>query len=144
MGVIDRLLIHDDVCVVNENDATSHAEIAFGDNDTLAARLAAKMRSSELFNSCVRLLILSDIDGVYTDRNDPRTVMGAINDIEQFKHLAGTASSSESTGGMETKFMAASIAKAAGVQTVIGNGRTEGIIPAMLENNAGTLFTVSS
>lgn len=105
--------------IINENDTVATAELRFGDNDRLAARVA-QMASADL------LVLLSDIDGLYT--NDPRTDKNATRleevhaitpDIEA---MAGGAGSSHGTGGMATKIAAAKIALAAGCHMIIAPG----------------------
>jgi glutamate 5-kinase len=107
------------VPVVNENDTIATAEIRFGDNDRLAARVA-QMTSADM------LVLLSDIDGLYTA--DPRkdraarhiaTVREIGPDIEA---MAGEAAPGYSSGGMVTKLAAARIAIAAGCRMLIARG----------------------
>ncbi|KNE63750.1 glutamate 5-kinase [Allomyces macrogynus ATCC 38327] len=121
------------VPVVNENDAVSVAEIKFGDNDTLSAVVARMVAAQWLF-------LLTDVDALYTD--NPRTNPAAkpvrvVRDLlalrEQVKVPAG-AGSSVGTGGMETKLVAAELATAAGVTTVILNAqRPRDLIEAMTQ-----------
>ena len=125
--------------VINENDAVTVAEVKIGDNDTLSAIVAA-MVGADL------LILLSDIDGLYTD--DPRTNPDA-KFIEQVDCLTdelmhmGKAStgSSVGTGGMNTKMIAAKIATSSNVDMIIANSRDIGILHRLLAgNNEGTLF----
>lgn len=125
--------------VVNENDTVSTYEIEIGDNDTLSAIVAA-MVGADL------LILLSDIDGLYTD--DPRQNPDA-RFIEQVDELTkelvsmGKAStgSDVGTGGMNTKLIAAGIATRSGTDMVIANGGDIGILHRLLEGeNQGTLF----
>ena len=125
--------------VVNENDTVATYEIEIGDNDTLSAIVAA-MVGADL------LILLSDIDGLYTD--DPRTNPDA-KFIEQVDCLTdelmhmGKAStgSSVGTGGMNTKMIAAKIATSSNVDMIIANSRDIGILHRLLAgNNEGTLF----
>ena len=131
--------------VVNENDSVSSAEIetghhkVLGDNDTLSAIVAELCRAD-------LLVLLSDIDGLYTD--DPRTNPDA-KFIEQVDCLTdelmhmGKAStgSSVGTGGMNTKMIAAKIATSSNVDMIIANSRDIGILHRLLAgNNEGTLF----
>ncbi len=121
--------------VINENDSTAVEELRFGDNDTLAAKIAAKINAD-------LLVILTDVDGLY-DRNPdkdkrakliPVVAEGGINhDLEA---VAGGAGSIASTGGMRTKLEAARIATAAGVRCVIANGYKSEVIHHVLD---GTL-----
>jgi glutamate 5-kinase len=106
--------------VINENDTVATAEIRFGDNDRLAARVASMLGAD-----C--LVLLSDIDGLYA--SDPRTnktaeFLSEINDITpEIDAMAGVATSGMGSGGMVTKIMAARIATGAGCHMAIVNGR---------------------
>jgi glutamate 5-kinase len=132
--------------VINENDAVTHEEIAFGDNDGLAGLFAAQVSESKLFGrrpegGClVRLVILSDVDGVYANPHDSSTLIPRIDDIEAYRHLAGGNGSVNSTGGMVTKFDAAEIATTHQVQTWITNGRTQDTIERAIAGEIGTYF----
>jgi glutamate 5-kinase len=107
------------VPVVNENDTIATAEIRFGDNDRLAARVA-QMTSADM------LVLLSDIDGLYTadPRRDPAArhiaVIGEIG--PEIEAMAGEAAPGYSSGGMVTKLAAARIAMAAGCRMLIARG----------------------
>jgi glutamate 5-kinase len=128
------------VPIINENDTTTTDEISFGNNDFLAAQVAILL-GAEL------LLLLTDADGVFTA--DPRTEPGAervsrVEDFGALEQLAiGHASSPLGTGGMRSKVVAAEMATAAGVGTVIASGLTAGTITraAAGESAAGTLGT---
>ncbi|HOJ67226.1 MAG TPA: glutamate 5-kinase [Candidatus Hydrogenedentes bacterium] len=116
--------------ILNENDSTAIDELRFGDNDTLAAKIAAKINAD-------LLLILTDVDGLF-DRNpakDPDARL--IHEVEQITDtlaaVAGDAGSIASTGGMRTKLEAARIACAAGVVCVIANGTRNGIVSGVLD-----------
>jgi len=129
--------------VVNENDSVSYTEIEseerlFGDNDMLSAVVAVLCRAK-------RLVILSDIDGLYDA--DPRLHPGAhlIGRIEKMDDsvytLAGGAGSRRGTGGMKTKLKAAGLATAQGIDTTIINGRNPEALYRIIEGkSAGTLF----
>ncbi len=107
------------VPVVNENDTTATAEIRFGDNDRLAARVA-QMTSADM------LVLLSDIDGLYTA--DPRTHpqarhVAVVREIgPEIEAMAGDAAPGYSSGGMVTKLAAARIAMSAGCRMLIARG----------------------
>lgn len=125
--------------IVNENDTVATYEIEIGDNDTLSAIVAALVDAD-------LLILLSDIDGLYTD--DPRKNPDA-GFIEQVDELTeelmsmGKAStgSNVGTGGMNTKLIAAKIATSSAVDMVIANSRDIGIIHRITEGgNEGTLF----
>jgi len=125
--------------IVNENDTVATYEIEIGDNDTLSAIVAALVDAD-------LLILLSDIDGLYTD--DPRTNSDA-RFIEQVDELTeeymsmGKAStgSSVGTGGMNTKMIAAKIATSSGVDMIIANSKDVGILHRLLDGEReGTLF----
>ena len=120
-----RLLELHALPIINENDTMATEEIKIGDNDTLAARVAVSMEAD-------LLILLSDIDGLYTA--DPHTHPDAelISDIpaltDEIIALAGGAGSSLGTGGMATKLQAATLATAAGCDMVIANGVAPSIL----------------
>ena len=125
------------VPVVNENDTVATAEIRFGDNDRLAARVAA-MISADL------LILLSDIDGLYSGNprqdRDARHVpeVKAIND--DVMAMAGTANASYASGGMVTKLEAARIAMNAGCGMIICDGRGAQPVTGLIDGGQHTLF----
>ncbi|MBN3877696.1 MULTISPECIES: glutamate 5-kinase [unclassified Nostoc] len=106
--------------IVNENDTVAIDELKFGDNDTLSALVASLVEADWLF-------LLTDVDRLYSA--DPRSVPDArpIALVSSIKELAqlqiGSQGSQWGTGGMVTKISAARIAIAAGVRTVITQGR---------------------
>ena len=108
------------VPLINENDTVATDEIRFGDNDRLAARVAAMVGADTL-------VLLSDIDGLYTA--DPRSDASAtlISEVRaitaEIEAVAGTAAPGYGTGGMVTKLAAARIALAAGCRMVIADGK---------------------
>ncbi len=118
-ATLEQLLALGAVPVVNENDTVATAEIRFGDNDRLAARVA-QMTSADM------LVLLSDIDGLYTA--DPRRDPGAahvplVREIApEIEAMAGAAPPGYSSGGMVTKLAAARIAMGAGCRMVIAQG----------------------
>lgn len=117
---IGRLLDMRAVPVINENDTVATTEIRYGDNDRLAARVAT-MASADL------LILLSDIDGLYTapPHEDPSaTLIPVVARIgAEIEAMAGGAASELSRGGMRTKIEAGKIATAGGTHMVIGDGR---------------------
>ena len=127
--------------IVNENDSTATSEITFGDNDTLAAKIAAKIDAD-------LLILLSDVDGLY-DKNPARDKSARLIPYveavtEAIEALAGDTIVETSVGGMKTKLAAAKIACAAGVPMVLANGRRPRIIPEVLAGRSpATLFAVS-
>jgi glutamate 5-kinase len=118
-----QLLALGAVPVVNENDTIATAEIRFGDNDRLAARVA-QMTSADM------LVLLSDIDGLYTA--DPRADAAAqhiplVREIgPEIEAMAGAAPPGYSSGGMVTKLAAARIAMRAGCRMLIAEGDPRG------------------
>ncbi len=140
LRVVHDMLTHGDIPIVNENDAITHDEIAYGDNDELAATLAAKIAGFEQFGRNIKLVLLSDVDGVYQDIRDSGSIIREISDIDVYVHLAGEAGSANSSGGMRTKFKAARIALDSGVEMWIANGRDDNAIKRTLNNEIGTHF----
>lgn len=139
IAVTHTMMSHGDIVIANENDVISHSEIAIGDNDTLAARYAAKLACSGLFGA-VNLLLLTDVDGLYHDINDKDSLINVVDDLNQYQHLAGEAGTAGGTGGMRTKFAAADIACAAGINMWIANGRADNVIERAMAGETGTLF----
>ncbi len=124
--------------VINENDTTATDEISFGDNDFLAAQVAVLVGADEL-------IILTDIDGLFTA--DPRLRPDArlVSEVADFAALdqldVGHTTSSLGSGGMRSKVVAAEMATAAGIPTVICNGLSDGPLRAVLAGEpAGTRF----
>ncbi|MFZ5789547.1 MAG: glutamate 5-kinase [Pseudomonadota bacterium] len=108
------------VPVINENDTVATSEIRFGDNDRLAARVAAMI-------SADTLVLLSDIDGLYSadPRRDPdaRFIAEVTEITPEIEAMAGEAPPGYSSGGMVTKLAAARVALGAGCRMAIANGR---------------------
>lgn len=124
--------------VINENDAIAVDELKIGDNDTLSATVATLVDADVL-------IILSDIEGVYTanpQSNPTATLILEIKDITpQIEALAGGAGSKLGTGGMFTKIQAAKIAVNSGVTMVIASGNRDGIVRDVLNGRElGTVF----
>ncbi len=117
---IGKLLELKAVPVINENDTVATAEIRYGDNDRLAARVASLVAAD-----C--LVLLSDIDGLYTapPQSDPdaRLIPVIPRITAEIEAMAGGAASELSRGGMRTKVEAGKIAVAAGAHMVIANGK---------------------
>lgn len=143
LRLIRSLLDHGDLPIINENDSVAHEEIAFGDNDTLAAIVSAKLASSPLFHDEVHFVTLSDIDGVYRDVNDPSSIIDEIESIDDYQHVIGDTVTTYGTGGMTTKFRAAQIATEAGVTSYIVNGAHPTAIADAIARRAGTRFVAS-
>lgn len=140
-GTFHELLHMGVIPIVNENDPISTDQIQdgnFGDNDTLSANVA------ELVDADL-LILLSDIDGLYTD--DPRCNSNArfINYVEnidgKLEAMAKGASTNLGTGGMATKIAAAKLANATGTDMVIANGEhVDNILRVLNGEEVGTLF----
>ena len=137
-ATLTSLLALGAVPIINENDTVATAELRFGDNDRLAARVA-QMASADT------LVLLSDIDGLYTA--DPRTDPAAQHLPEvtemtgEIEAMAGEARPGISTGGMVTKLAAAKIAMAAGCRMAITDGHIAHPLAALLNGSRATWFT---
>lgn len=139
LGVLGVSMAYGDVFVVNENDTISDEEIKFGDNDTLAASLAATIATSGLYKR-VRLALLTNIDGLRANKDDPRTLIRTVTDIADVSDIAHDTDDTHSRGGMITKLRAASIAADAGVEMAIVNGRLQRPVTRALNRESGTYF----
>lgn len=135
---LERLLDLDVVPIVNENDTVAVDEIRFGDNDTLAALVAA-MISAEL------VVVLTDIEGLYDA--DPRSddeaqLLEHVDELtEELLSAAGEAGSGVGSGGMITKLEAAKVLMKAGVPMVVCDGRREDVVvDAVAGKPVGTFF----
>ena len=124
-ATIAELLDHGVLPVVNENDTVAVDELTLGDNDNLAA-IVAGLIDADL------LMIATDIDGLYSadPRRDPSAQpIDVVEEITpQIMVMAGAAGSSVGTGGMRTKLEAAQKAAAAGIETVLFNGRNGDVV----------------
>ncbi|HET7269268.1 MAG TPA: glutamate 5-kinase [Oleiagrimonas sp.] len=123
-ATLQELLQHEVLPVVNENDTVAVDELTLGDNDNLAAIVAALVDAD-------LLLIATDIDGLYSanPRSDPdaRPIDEVIELTPEVMAMAGAAGSSHGTGGMRTKLEAAQKAAGAGIDTILFNGRNADI-----------------
>ena len=125
------------VPVVNENDTVTTAEIRYGDNDRLAARVAAMLSADMLY-------LLSDVDGLYTENpalNSAATHLAEIDALTpEVLKMAGSANAAYASGGMVTKLEAARIATKAGCGMVICDGRPLGPLSKLRDGARSTLF----
>ncbi len=127
--------------VINENDTVATAEIRYGDNDRLAARVASMMGAD-------LLVLLSDVDGLYTA--DPTRDAGAahIADVPAItatiEAMAGESVSGFGRGGMASKIAAAKIATAAGCDVLIAKGKSDRAIDALRLGGVHTRFRAST
>ncbi|KQX99682.1 glutamate 5-kinase [Rhodanobacter sp. Root480] len=141
-ATLSELLNYKIMPVVNENDTVAIDELTLGDNDNLAAIVAALVDAD-------LLLIATDIDGLYTA--DPRTNPDAepVNEVLELTTgimaMAGCAGSSVGTGGMRTKLEAAEKAATAGIQTALFNGRDSEVVSLLARGQLrGTLLHTSA
>ena len=135
---IEALLRMNVIPVINENDAVSCAQIRFGDNDTLAARVA-------ILSKADLQIIMSDIDAVYTENpkiNPQAQRIDAINAFDpKLDEYANDSISDVGTGGMTTKISAARMAAQMGVATLILYGKRPKFVPqAIAGKSIGTLL----
>ena len=137
-NTLNRLIELGVLPIINENDTVSTAEIAVGDNDTLAA-IVAMEAGADL------LMLLSDIEGLYTA--DPHKDLSAklISEVremtDEIRALGGGAGSSLGTGGMFTKLRAASMCMERGIDMVIIRGDRPALLYDVVEGHSvGTRF----
>jgi glutamate 5-kinase len=136
-ATMNTLLRLGTVPVINENDTVATAEIRFGDNDRLAARVAAMMNADAL-------ILLSDIEGLYAA--DPRQNPNAAFIAEvpsitpEIEAMAGAPPPGYSSGGMVTKLAAARIAVNAGCRMAIADGRILNPLAAIEAGGRATWF----
>lgn len=127
------------VPIVNENDTVATYEIKFGDNDTLSAIVAALVDAD-------LLILLSDIDGLYTDdpnKNKDAKFISVVDELtdELMQMGKGSTGSDVGTGGMNTKLQAAKIATVAGADMIIANADDMRIIHRIMDGREyGTFF----
>ncbi len=130
-------LMHNVLPIINENDAVAVSEIRVGDNDNLSA-LVANLVDADL------LLILTDIDGLYTadPRRDPSaTRIAIVPEITEHIYAIAGGSNIRGTGGMLTKIQAADLATRSGADVVIASGAERDVIARVVAGEAiGTRF----
>jgi glutamate 5-kinase len=138
---IEELLKQNVIPIINENDTVTVEGLKFGDNDNLSALVANLVKAK-------RLLILTDMDGLYTE--DPRKNPNAerIDRVtaisEQIMAIAGGSGSAVGTGGMRSKIEAARVAMRGGVPAFIGRALEPGdIVSAAGGSGRGTYFDTS-
>ncbi len=125
------------VPVINENDSVATAEIRFGDNDRLAARVAEMVQADQL-------ILFSDIDGLYTA--DPRLAPDAVHVplvaqlSAEIEAMGGDPPPGTSSGGMRTKLLAARIATQAGTAMAIALGHRDRPLSALIGGARCTWF----
>jgi glutamate 5-kinase len=140
-GTLSTLLALGAVPVINENDTVATAEIRYGDNDRLAARVAQMIGAD-----C--LVLLSDIDGLYTaDPSidpDAQFIARVLEITPAIEAMAGGSASDMGSGGMQTKVAAAKIAVGAGCHLCIAMGKVEHPLQRIEEGERCTWFVPSS
>ena len=128
-----RLLELGVIPIVNENDTVTTDEIVIGDNDTLGAIIAERVKAD-------MLIMLSDIDGLYTANpaeNPDAQRLAVIEEItDEIEALAGTAGSHLGTGGMVTKIRAAKRITACGIEVIIANGKDPAVLYDIMDGTA--------
>jgi glutamate 5-kinase len=140
-GTLNTLLALGAVPVINENDTVATAEIRYGDNDRLAARVAQMVGAD-----C--LVLLSDIDGLYTanpsEDPDAQFIARVLEITPAIEAMAGGTGSDMGSGGMQTKIAAAKIAIGAGCHLCISLGAVEHPLQRIEEGARCTWFVPSS
>ena len=138
-NTLARLLELGALPIINENDTISTAEFGIGDNDTLSAIVAVTVKAD-------LLILLSDIDGLFTDdphKNPDAKLIEVVEEMDA--SIYGMAKSSTGsdvgTGGMATKLTAAKIATLSGTDMIIANGRDVCILHHIFDDSfKGTIF----
>lgn len=137
-NALNEILQQGIIPIVNENDTVATEEIEFGDNDTLSA-IVAHLIKADL------LIVLSDIDGLYTDdphKNPDAKKLSIVEEInEKIDSMAKDAISMYGTGGMSTKISAARIATDSGADMAILSAEDLEVINRLMDGeDVGTLF----
>ncbi len=146
-NVLETLLKLRIIPVINQNDTVSVRElenvkdgtsVCFSDNDKLSALLSSKMEAD-------LLVILSDIDGLYTDNpkeNSDAKLISTVKEItpELESYACGTTANSGGRGGMKTKLEAGKVVTRSGGKMIIANGKIPSIISKIFNEEIGTLF----
>jgi glutamate 5-kinase len=121
------------VPIVNENDTTATAEIKYGDNDRLAARVAQIIGADTL-------IILSDVDGLY-DKSKQKKIVSTVKKIDdKIKLLIDSKKNSYGSGGISTKLDAAKICMNSGSHMFLANGKKNNPLKNMIKNKIYTHF----
>ena len=140
-GTLNTLLALGSIPVINENDTVATAEIRYGDNDRLAARVAQMIGAD-----C--LVLLSDIDGLYSadPAEDPdATFIPEVREITaKIEAMASGVGSAMGSGGMQTKIVAAKIAVGAGCHLCIAKGAYQHPLKRIEDGARCTWFVPSS
>ena len=130
-NTFDNLFKLKAIPVVNENDTTATAEIKYGDNDRLAARVAQIINADTL-------IIFTDVDGLY---NKSKKIIRTITKIdEKINSLINNSKNLYGSGGISTKIDAAKICMNSGCHMFIANGKKENPIKRLLEHKIYSHF----
>ena len=120
--------------IMNENDTIAVTELMFTDNDELSGMIAAMMNVEAL-------IILSNVDGIYNGQpGDPGAEV--IREIDLSKDISANIQATKSAfgrGGMITKYRIARKVANEGIEVIIANGKTENILPLLLEKNSNAI-----
>lgn len=138
---MNTLLAHQVIPVVNENDTVATAEIRYGDNDRLSARVASMITADVL-------VLLSDIDGLYTAPPGTDPAATHISEVRaitpEIEAMAGDAGTELSKGGMKTKVQAGKIALGSGTHMIITTGKPLHPLRQIAAGAPATWFLASS
>ena len=130
----DNLFKLNAIPVVNENDTTATAEIKYGDNDRLAARVAQIIGADTL-------IVFSDVDGLY-DKSKKNKIVASVSKIdEKINSLINNKKNIYGSGGISTKLDAAKICMNSGCHMFLASGKKNNPIKNMLKNRIFTHFT---
>ena len=139
-ATLNTLLDLGAVPVINENDTVATAEIRFGDNDRLGARVASMMGAD-------KLILLSDVDGLYTANPSRDPAARHIPDVAaitaEIEAMGGDSVSGLGRGGMTSKLIAAKIATGAGCDVIIAKGESLNPVAAIADGVRHTIFRAS-
>jgi glutamate 5-kinase len=137
LNTLNYLLKVGAIPIVNENDTTATAELRYGDNDRLAARVA-QMVSADV------LILLSNVNGLYRSFDgsiDEKSIIPVVEKVtEETMAMASSKKSPHGSGGMKTKLEAASIATESGCVMIICDGRSNNPIDLLLNDGLCTWF----
>jgi glutamate 5-kinase len=129
----DNLFKLDAIPVVNENDTTATAEIKYGDNDRLAARVAQIIGADTL-------VVLSDVDGLY-DKSKHKKIVSRVTEIDKkIRSLIDNKKNNYGSGGISTKLDAAKICMNSGCDMFLANGKKSNPLKNMVKNKIYTHF----
>jgi glutamate 5-kinase len=129
LNTINVLLQNDYIPIINENDTVAVEEIKFGDNDKLAALVAVLVNAN-------LVILASDIDGLYDSdpkENPNATLVSTVNNIKDVQNMVGNKLSSQGTGGMQSKLIAAELCMQHNIPIWIINGQKENFIINAME-----------